>query len=361
MTALTADVNRKERVGSDHEGPVAASTTIYKGSLIVRDTAGNLEPGATATGKVAAGVSKEYIANAGLAAAVNCKYRKGIFLFANSSGDPVSKANIEDTVFIEDDNTVSATNGGATQSAAGRMVDLDSDGMVHVAVGWDLVSLGLLAANNLSDVGTQATARSNLGLDTGDSPTFTGLTTSGAATLNSLGVTVNATVGGTLGITGATTLTGGVTGDVVASGKIDATNLYTDKVTISNAEVKDLVANPKELVAAQGANKVIEFVSAAFRLNYAGAQFTESADNLQIAYVDGSGKKVAPEYETTGSFLVAAAEAFGFVTASDQFLTASVAEAENVALVLYNTSGDFGGGGTSTVDVWVTYRVHNVA
>lgn len=198
MTALSADRNTAHRAGDLFEGPVAAATTCYVGALLVRDSSGNVEPGTTATGKTAVGRCEERADNsAGAAAAINAKYRRGMFKFANSSGDPVTKANVGSSVYIEDDQTVCAT--GTGKSAAGIMHDIETDG-VWVEVGLDVAaSTGLLAANNLSDVGTVATARSNLGLDTGDSPTFVGLTLTGAAT-----------VATTLGVTGITTPIGGV-------------------------------------------------------------------------------------------------------------------------------------------------------
>ena len=93
------------------------------------------------------------------------KVKSGKFKWANSSTDPVTKANIGDTVYIEDDQTVCAT--GVGKSAAGIMVDIESDGVwVQTELPTVLGATGLLAANNLSDVGSAATSRTNLGLGT---------------------------------------------------------------------------------------------------------------------------------------------------------------------------------------------------
>ncbi len=348
MTALSAGRNTIERSALDYEYPVVASDIIYEGGFTVLDASGNAEPGTTATGKIAVGRCDVTADNSsGIAAAIKVKVRAGIFRWAN--GDTITKAHIGDTAYIVDDQTVSKASAG--KSPAGIIVDVDSLGVwvmtrPEVALG----STGLVAANNLSDVGTVATARANLSLDTGDSPTFVGGTFTGAVS-----------VGTTLAITGLTTLTGGITGDVVASGKVDATNLYTDKVSIDLAEMIDLVANPKTLVAAQGADTIVEVVSVAFKLNFGSAQFTESSDDLRVAYVDGSGKPITAVIETTGSWLVAAANAYGWVHVDATLLTASAAEIVNKAVVLYNTSGDFAVGTGCSVDCWVTYRVHDVS
>lgn len=348
MTLLSADRDTPAIKGEFYVYPMVATDIIYKGSIVVLDTAGNAEPGTTATGKMAVGRSEEYQDNsAGAATDKDVKVRAGVFRFGN--GDTITKAHIGDTAWIVDDQTVSKASSG--KSRAGIIVDVDSLGVwVEIRPQVSLGSAGLIAANNLSDVGTVATARSNLGLDTGDSPTWVGATFTGAVT-----------VGTTLAITGLTTFTGGITGDVVATGKIDATNLYTDKVSINLAAMIDLVANPHVLVAAQGSNKVIEFVSILFKLNFGSAVFTESTDNLRIAYVDGSGKNVTAVIETTSSWLVSGADAFGAALVDASLLTANAAEAVNVALVLYNTSGDFAQGTGSSVDCWVTYRVHDVS
>jgi hypothetical protein len=329
MAALTADRSTPKRAGEQYSFPVAAATKIYAGSLVVLDASGNAEPGTTATGKVAVGRAAEYVDNsAGAAAAVNVTVDAGIFRYAN--GDTITKTSIGDTAYIVDDQTVSKASSG--KSAAGIIIDLDSDGVwVDIRPETSLGSTGLVAANNLSDVGTVATARANLGLDTGDSPTFAA-----------------ATITGTLS-SGA--LEGGNAGSL----------LKTDKVSVSLAEMTDLVANPKELVAAGGANTVHELVGVTFKLNYGSAAFTESADNLQIKYVDGAGIAATDEIETTGSWLVQTADAYGTASPTADILTATAAQVANTALVLCNTSGDFGGGTGSTVDVWITYRTHDVS
>jgi hypothetical protein len=56
--------------------------------------------------------------------------RRGIFPFANSANaDAISRANIGATVYVVDDQTVALTNGTNTRSAAGRVYDVDADGV----------------------------------------------------------------------------------------------------------------------------------------------------------------------------------------------------------------------------------------
>lgn len=353
MTALTADVNRKERKGEDFEGPVAAATTIYNGSILVRDTSGNLEPGATATGKVAVGVSKEYVYNAGAAAAVNCKYHKGTFLFANSAGDPVTKANIGDTVYIEDDDTVSATSGGATQSAAGRMVDLDSDGKVHVAIGLDTMSLGLLAANNLSDVGTVATARANLGLDTADTPTFADVTTTDDVIVgDDCTIAGLATVGETLAVTGIATFVAGL-----LPGPATKVLIKSKKTTLTAAEIKALATTAIECVAAV-ANKMLVPIGAFYKFT-AGTEILvepSAPDDIALRWVDGTGHVIS-EQADAGVLIASAGPVDAYAYALGVFQEGVLAEAVNVPIVVHNTGTDWTGNASNdcALDVWVLY------
>jgi hypothetical protein len=108
----------------------AAAVIIYAGSLVARDAAGNAIPGATAVGILGAGRAAETVDNAlGLAGAKTVEVEKGVFRFDNLAADLVTIADIGNPCYIVDDQTVAATDGGATRSIAGTVFDVDAQGV----------------------------------------------------------------------------------------------------------------------------------------------------------------------------------------------------------------------------------------
>jgi len=127
---LSADRNTPTRDGDLVAHPVKASSLIYAGALVALDAAGWAQPGATATGLAAAGRAEERADNsAGANGDLDVTVRRGVFRWANAAGDAVDRSHIGGTAYIVDDQTVSATDGGGAQSAAGQIIDVDSDGV----------------------------------------------------------------------------------------------------------------------------------------------------------------------------------------------------------------------------------------
>jgi predicted RecA/RadA family phage recombinase len=142
---------------------------------------------------------------------------------------------------------------------------------------------------------------------------------------------------------------------------LDASILRYTSVAITNAEIKALRATPKTLVAAPGANKFLEFVSAVL-VNSGGTNaLTESTDNLAVKLNDGSGAQVSQTIEATG-WLDQTAKTLTNALAKIDAIVASASGA-NKALVLHNT-GDGEWAGNAAADVTFTvnlvYRVHSV-
>lgn len=167
MTALTADRNTPARAGDDFAPPVKGATLIHAGSLLCRDADGWAVPGSTALGLVPVGCARQRIDNReGLDGDLRVPTRRGVFRWANSAGDAITQAEIGDSAYIVDDQTVAKTDGGGTRSRAGIIIDVDDIG-VWVLTGYGLNDApggALLAANNLSDVGNKSTTRDNLGV-----------------------------------------------------------------------------------------------------------------------------------------------------------------------------------------------------
>lgn len=135
----------------------------------------------------------------------------------------------------------------------------------------------------------------------------------------------------------------------------------TAKVTLTNVNIKALRATPITLVAAPGANLLLEFVSAVLIKSVGANVLTETADNLAIRYTNGTGLIVSESIETTG-----------FIDTTTKIMTTAApkldqiiitASAYNQALVLHNTGdGEFGGNAAAdiTMDVHTSYRILDV-
>lgn len=144
--------------GQVKEYPVLANAVLYHGGIGVINSDGRAKAGVTGTALIAVGKIRS---NARLKGATNTKgsevwdatglanaafdveVEEGTFAWKNSGGDAILITQIGEVCYIEDDETVSATNGGGTQSAAGIVRDVDTDGV------W--VEMSLAISRELAD------------------------------------------------------------------------------------------------------------------------------------------------------------------------------------------------------------------
>lgn len=142
MTALAAQRSTPVMAGGPNPEnlsfPIADNVKVYKGSLVMLD-GGYLKPGATATGKVAVGQAEETVDNTGTghtAGRFNVPVKQGVFKFANSaSSDAIAQAEVGSSCYLVDDQTVAKTDGSNSRSVAGKVIQVDTDG-VWVKVGF---------------------------------------------------------------------------------------------------------------------------------------------------------------------------------------------------------------------------------
>lgn len=129
--ALSADRNTPMKDGELVPVPVAAGVTIFAGALVAANATGYATPGATATTLTYLGRAEEAKDNAaGADGDLTVLVRRGkAFKFANSGSDAVTQASLGKVCYIEDDQTVAATDGTGTRSAAGIVVGVESDGV----------------------------------------------------------------------------------------------------------------------------------------------------------------------------------------------------------------------------------------
>ena len=112
--------------------PMAAAMLIYQGALVALNATGFASKGVTATTLKQFGRAEATVDNsAGAAGAKEIDVRPGIFRWANSAAaDLITTAEIGTDCFIVDDQTVAKTNGTSTRSRAGKVVGVDSSGVL---------------------------------------------------------------------------------------------------------------------------------------------------------------------------------------------------------------------------------------
>lgn len=134
MTAATQGRNTKRRSGGRIGHLANPDTTIHAGTMVALLLAnGNAVPAGTAGSGDAVGVAEASVTGNGNALVDT--WRSSAFHFANSAGaDAISRADINGTAYIVDDQTVAKTDNSAARKAAGKIIDVDAVG-VWVLVG----------------------------------------------------------------------------------------------------------------------------------------------------------------------------------------------------------------------------------
>ena len=129
--ALSRDrMTAERREPTFREPGVAADAVIHGGALVVLNN-GFAEPGFAGLGLVAIGRAETHTDNTGGAdGALKVKVKAGTFRFDSAAGaDAITAADIGKTAFILDDHTVARTDGAGTRSPAGRIWDVDAQGV----------------------------------------------------------------------------------------------------------------------------------------------------------------------------------------------------------------------------------------
>lgn len=228
---------------------------------------------------------------------------------------------------------------------------------------------GITAGNGLTGGGASGAVTLDVGAGTGilANANDVALDTAHARNADHSAISVTAGSGLTGGgdITATRTLdVGAGTGVTVNANDVAVAESYLrqQSTVLTNAQVLALRATPITVVAAPGAGKWCEFVSASLLFNRT-AGYTETADNFVIRYVNSAGTVASATIETTG-FVDAAGDAITLVgpAATPPILTAA-GELSNAVMVIHNSGdGELGAGdAANTITVVVTYRIHTTA
>lgn len=166
MTATTESIRTPEKgAGSLARTlppfPVLAATIILAGTMVGVTAAGYLVPASADSSIRILGRAEEYVDNsAGASGAKTCRVKRGIFGWANSSStQAIGDQHVGRYCYAVDNQTVALRNPTGDYPVAGRVYDVDSDGLVYVETGVappeapNAHDVFLLAGGDLSSAG----------------------------------------------------------------------------------------------------------------------------------------------------------------------------------------------------------------
>ena len=112
--------------------PVKAATKGYKGGMVGIDSSGNAMPAGLLAGgtvRVVGKAESSYDNSAGAAGDISVVASPGVYKFLNHGADLVTAADVGADCYVVDDQTVAKTSGTNTRAVAGKVQQVDSDGV----------------------------------------------------------------------------------------------------------------------------------------------------------------------------------------------------------------------------------------
>ena len=136
-------------------------------------------------------------------------------------------------------------------------------------------------------------------------------------------------------------------------------NVHSAVVEISAAEIKDLAANPKELVASPGSGYGLKLLSLLLILDNGGTDYDDAAGdgNMYVCYVDGAGLKATGSIE--GDAFIDCASDFIMAVEPVALAATAATSINDDALVLDNDGAEYTTG-DGTMTVYIQYAVINL-
>lgn len=149
-------------------------------------------------------------------------------------------------------------------------------------------------------------------------------------------------------------------GDKIEASVAVEGHVFKSEVTLTAAQIKALAATQQTLVAAPGADKVIQVLGIQMILNYGSEVLAEPSapDDLEVVYDAAGGTSIA---DVIGDFVVGSADAIAQPQIKDIPGTAAATTMVNKAVVLDNTGGEYTGNASddTTITVVTTYEIHD--
>ncbi len=131
MAALTADRKTARRAGKSLVYPVSAGAVCYGGGMVGINTLGFMVAMSAIATLKCVGVCQEQVTGESPSGTSLGKVFRDPAYFANSTaGDLITLADVGANCYAADDQTVAKTNGSSTRAVAGKIINVDANGVL---------------------------------------------------------------------------------------------------------------------------------------------------------------------------------------------------------------------------------------